>query len=272
MDLNREDFSDQMSFYQAKDAVSKLAKMIVIRSPADIPEHLQKYVWTPEGSSFTWFKHPLVHQFFPMMLPGPLEDVIRVRAAYYRDMLAQNRIASALGIVDRPWRMQYLIESERDGTFGDTPREAALYWQTAAWVWTDAELAEDHPDWTSLMSPQTIWEPERSIRFMTEPKDRRYLASLPDRVTVYKGIHVPEEVELKDRDTLEEIASTGWSWTLSRATAKFFARRLVADGNRGWVVEQEVDKSRIRAYLTSRNEAETLIPPGTYFGQSFTLA
>ena len=80
--------------------------------------------------------------------------------------------------------------------------------------------------------------------YLMSPEERSYLASLPDRVTVYRGV-------AKGRNP------DGLSWTDSYKTAKWFADRWYSDGvvRKGTVLKKD-----ILAYFNSRDENELIIP------------
>ena len=80
-----------------------------------------------------------------------------------------------------------------------------------------------------------------------EQEERKALAALPDRLTIYRGVHIK-------KGTLR-----GLSWTLDRERAEWFANRWAK--RRPYLVEAEVLKSDVRAYFLDRNEAEIIVLP-----------
>ena len=72
------------------------------------------------------------------------------------------------------------------------------------------------------------------------PSELEVFDSLPDTVTIYRGA-VPQ-------------LWRGFSWSLKRAVAEFFAKRTS-----GFVFTAEVPRSAILAHYDERNEAEVLV-------------
>jgi hypothetical protein len=122
-------------------------------------------------------------------------------------------------------------------------------------VWTDAENVSNDGDAISLW--QDIWQQvswtrqgrARKRRFhVMEPAERELFDALPDRLTVYRGYSIAGNEH-------------GYSWTLDRNKAEWFARRYAgsseADGV--FVASVEVNKNEVLAYFTGRNEAEIVL-------------
>lgn len=80
--------------------------------------------------------------------------------------------------------------------------------------------------------------------YLMTPEERSYLASLPDQVTVYRGV-------AKGRNP------DGLSWTDSYDTAKWFANRWHSNGE---IRQGVVLKKDILAYFNGRDENELVIP------------
>ena len=80
-----------------------------------------------------------------------------------------------------------------------------------------------------------------------DEEERKALAALPDRLTIYRGVHIK-------KGTLR-----GLSWTLDRERAEWFANRWAK--RRPYVVEAEVLKSDVRAHFLARGEAEIVVLP-----------
>jgi hypothetical protein len=220
----------------------------------DLPKSLQRYFWQPEDGFFAWLHHPLYVTMLPTMAPLPLEQHIANLARRAEEALEENDFAGYVFRHERGYRMGKLMDLVGEGVFedwGGFPRLAVKFWQLAADVWVDAEFDEDDPCWTDLMDTSL---PNRWA--MTDSKDRKRLAAMPETVTVYRGVQSWSE------DGAMDYAHSGWSWTLSPKTARFFARRWLQNGQHPYVISAEVPKSLIDAYLTGRGEDEVLIRPG----------
>lgn len=81
------------------------------------------------------------------------------------------------------------------------------------------------------------------------------LADADGMITVYRGV---------DRESMP--APVARSWSTSRQTAQWFARRyeqFAADGGKWAVWRARVRAAEVLDYLTDRNEAEILVDPAT---------
>jgi hypothetical protein len=85
-------------------------------------------------------------------------------------------------------------------------------------------------------------------------KERKLWESLPDKVTLYRGCSTKEG----------EYGNFGFSWSLNRRVAEFFAFRN--DQSNTAVYSVLADKEDIRAIILERSEDEAL-----YFESFFTL-
>ena len=88
--------------------------------------------------------------------------------------------------------------------------------------------------------------------YLMTPYERMKVASLPDKVTVYRGMSIEEM----------KSGKYGLSWTLSKKVAQFFAeiyRRNVDTRNHEKVVHTKlVDKKSIVCYFSDRKERELI--------------
>ena len=86
-------------------------------------------------------------------------------------------------------------------------------------------------------------------QLMMNEDERETLESMPDKLTVYRG----------------GMDDKGFSWTLNKDTAKWFAKRW--DSHNYYpisvpsVFEKEINKVDVLAYLDDRNEQEILYIP-----------
>jgi hypothetical protein len=226
----------------------------IYQTQEDLPEHLRRYYQDPGDGVFAWFHHPLYVVTMPTLTPKPIEEMIRMRQEAAEQALDAGNVERYVFAHERGYRMGRLLDLVWEGFFEDwdgLPRRAVQFWQVAAHVWIDAEFPEDDPCWTHLMRTSL---PCRGS--MTSSQDRKRLAAMPDTVRVYRGVQHPT------KEGALSFAHSGWSWTFSPKTARFFARRWLREPDHPFVIRAEVPKSLIEAYLTSRGEEEVLIPPG----------
>lgn len=84
--------------------------------------------------------------------------------------------------------------------------------------------------------------------FIMTKKEQKYLNSLPEFVTIYRGMSLMES----------DSKVYGISWTLSEERAIFFTTDLRSADVNGIVVRLEVPKSDIIAYWSDRDEHEII--------------
>jgi hypothetical protein len=119
------------------------------------------------------------------------------------------------------------------------------FWWLFKDVWLDSEnIFENRILWHSLLKTHRD-EPQ----LMMNEDERETLESMPDKLTIYRG----------------GIDDKGFSWTLNKDTAKWFAKRW--DKHNYYpisvpsVFEKEINKVDVLAYLDDRNEEEILYIP-----------
>ncbi len=153
------------------------------------------------------------------------------------EMIAERSWGSVLGLTERPYRINALLDLMERGLCDDP----AEYWKQVGWVWTDSEnIYECADDWTY------IWEQDIGDRHLVmDADDRAVLASLPSVVTIWRGVPNPG-------------TRLGMSWTIDEAKAKWFADRWQGNGS---VVEKTIKRENIIAYFSNRSESEVVIFP-----------
>ena len=187
-----------------------------------VPPLRRHVLHTPTGPQLL---HPWVHQ--PFFISWKLANKV------YEWKAARARLARAAGdwdtwvsIHERPYRLRALAHLWRRRTITREQLRSLL-----AWVWPDAEPAYEL-GWHYLFV---------AAGYTGEP-----LPTDAEPLTVYRG-----QPSLARR-------WQGHAWSLQRATAEFFAARYTG---RGVVLTAAVHSSNVRAYLTSRGEAEVIAHP-----------
>jgi hypothetical protein len=190
--------------------------------------------------------HPLVITTLPM----GLKRCATVNALYEQKLCQLGEAALAnnfhrlVMLYERPYRFEGLTKSIAHGLPLGTPQ----YWELVGEVWRDSEnIRENRKGWSD------IWLGNASNRHhaMTE-SDREVFSGLRNRFRIYRG-------------DMFWNPDHGWSWTLSRAKAIWFAHRFTEkDGlaNRGGFVHTAyVEKADVLAYFGSRDEKEIVVDP-----------
>ena len=207
-----------------------------------------------------WIRHPLVVR---TEHPETRFDV----NLQYESNLEQLRIAKRdkdwLEYVfthERPYRLQTLLSlaeegsQEAKGAYGkiaadlDATLTNSAYWKLVAAVWTDLENI-----WQYVHQLHRLFYPKRfdhaKRRQMMKTKERGVYDALPDIATVYRGCG--------DKNRM------GWSWTIDKQQAVWFARRFAEKENGGILLTARCPKPKILALFLGRRESEVVIDPST---------
>lgn len=204
-----------------------------------------------------WFGIEICHPFcrarFLNALPhewgvGRIASAIAAKEAKFAQLCDAGDWEGALFVVERPYRAEYL--SDLMEKFGAERLITAVNF-----VWTDAANVSNDEEAFDLW--RHIWwrvsrtraGKDRRRRFhVMDASERQAFNALPDRLTVYRGYSVSGN-------------DYGYSWTLDRAKAEWFARRYAAspEADGVFVASMEVSKNEVLAHFTGRNEAEIVV-------------
>ena len=202
--------------------------------PNDIPRAMRPYIESG-GLIGPYLKHPLI--FAPLTIvqfeggwPRVL-DAIEHKRTSIEGCLNKGQYHTAIFLHERPYRADALYEYWQDHDLAPD-----VIGPLAASVWVDSENINQNLDvWSALFStlPGRCW---------MDDEEESTLAMLPDTFTVYRGV----------------CEDGGYSWTLSRKIAQFFADRGIHNST-GEVRERVINREDAYAYLGGRNESEILI-------------
>lgn len=208
-----------------------------------LDDELKPWV-TEEGAFGPMLKHPLV---FEIMFDA-------TRCARVNAMLRQKKEMLAKAKADENW-LSYIYLHERPyriDAFRDISWQLADtdYWKLLGNVWVDSEnIWQNREEWREML------EADEYGREAMSTEDVRCVFTLPpekggllDETVIYRGY--------RDEDGLE-----GFSWTLDKARAKWFARRLAHRGETALVAEGRVKREHVIAYITERDEQEIVVMP-----------
>ena len=186
----------------------------------------------------TCLKHPLVYDIPHIpMLAFRANDTYAAKRKALAKALADKDWSSYIWLHERPYRRDALWTIRRKLT----DRE---YWDLVGMVWTDSENIWQWGSLTRLL----IGSQRPGRRYIMNKEERAALAAMPDTLTIYRG--------LTSRGTRK-----GWSWTLDRAKAEWFAKRLAQEGDEPIVLTGTVSKAHVIAYFTGRDEEEIVVNP-----------
>jgi hypothetical protein len=191
-----------------------------------------------DSGHFPMVKHPLLFQKI-----HDARDRARANSLYekkkeeVREAIHRGDFGKYIALHERPCRVQAILSYPKIVQVSD-----AEYWKEVSEVWQDSEsVGQNRQEWEALWSSD---RPEKHLAMSDE--EREELANLPDPITVYRGC--PES----------GLDDNSLSWTLSRETAEWFARRYSLIFGPGAVLEGQVRKSDVHVLLLGRDEQEII--------------
>jgi uncharacterized protein len=195
-----------------------------------------------ERGDFPTIRHPLLYAVpYFKQSNGLYNRQFALRKLMVRDLMAAGRIESVLTHVERPYRIQKLMELRDKLT-------QPQFWRALRWVWTDSENL-----WQSVDLLHDILKGKVDRKNMMDACERAFLAKLGGEIRVYRG-HAANNRE-------------GWSWTMSASKACWFARRYADRGTKfAKFMTESVATGFVRnrdvvAYLSGRGEYEIIVDP-----------
>jgi len=174
------------------------------------------------------FTHPVLHELCFPETRATQKEAVTVRQAKVHEYLVHGKIDSILTLINRPYRPDALWY-----LWSEIPTES-LKEAIFSYVWSDTE-SPDEPVWHRLWNRVTTPVLDSSAA-------REWYGALSnhDTVTVYRGGR-----------------SQNRSWSLSRSTAGFFAKRF--GGNESTVKSREIKKADIHGVFFDRQEREIVL-------------
>lgn len=224
----------------------RLEDFHIYKTPDDLPAGLQAFCQPVADTGMHVFHHRYCVSLFPLAFPVSIEDLLDLRRNKAFEVLDQHDEHHYLTMIERPYRLDALLELAMDGAFEAKPQ---AYWECLRFCWVDSEIDEEDPVWSQVIDVDI---PGRES-FMSA-KDRTTLNELPDFVRVWRGIQGDDSGEAR------RACHNGHSWTTDTAVAEKFAFRL-ARGTGSWLASTSIPKDRIFAYLGHRGESEIIIRP-----------
>jgi hypothetical protein len=156
---------------------------------------------------------------------------------------AVQDVAGHLFLLDRGYRWGVL-----HGLLDEFEEIPPVFWPLLIFWWCDAE---------SNCIRGIVPQIKRAMKFdlgrmpheFMPPEDKAFFESLPETVTIYRGIHRPPNRHI------------GISWTTDRQKAEWFAHRFASGEKKPVLLTGRVRKRKIIACFTDRNESEVLALP-----------
>jgi hypothetical protein len=202
--------------------------------------------WVVKDGPFgPMLKHPLVQE---IILDTSRCARVNMSYAFKLEAIADAKIKQQwdryIFLRERPYRPMILQEVAE-------MVEGPAYWNLVRQVWVDSENCwEYHDEWYDMLTADPAGR-----EFMSD-EDVRCVFTLPPEV----GGLLPETPIY--RGFAHDDALDGFSWTLDRARAKWFARRAAwRKGDVPRVATAKVKREHVIAYITSRDEQEIVLLP-----------
>ena len=161
--------------------------------------------------------------------------------------LKDKKFGQYLFCHERPYRVGALMHLVSKEKMNDKK-----YWDLVSYVWIDSEnIFENRIIWRWLLNHQ-----RGNSHLMMDKEEKKYFDGLPDKIKIYRG----------------GMDDKGFSWTLDKQKAEWFANRWAMNSNWGdrsnidgehstEVFTKTINKTDALAYLNGRNEQEIVYIP-----------
>jgi hypothetical protein len=211
--------------------VNQVESMLAdLKAGMTVPLHPDLQPYLEDGAIGPQLRHPLVYAV-PLWSNGHANALYEQKVKAVKEALANNKYSSYIFLHERPYRLNAfsLIQNKLSDT---------QYWSLLSDIWTDTENQWQGIDkWKQLLSSN---RPSR--HYLMNEEEFNLLQSLPELVTIYRGCQAG-------------VNENGLSWTLDKKKAEFFANRFSKEGI---ILEREIPKSDIIAFLNGRGESEVI--------------
>lgn len=204
---------------------------------------LERYL--DREAMYPMIRHPLVYSIYfeNSIEVKRLNEQLKQKTKLADKARSEKQWSQYVFLHERPWRTHAFFEVREE-------MMDAAYWDLLGQIWIDSEnIFQERVQWWELLtSPRLHRE-----KFSDTPM-REALAKQPDPVPIYRGT-----------TSIEETGSyLGYSWTLDKSKAAWFATRFMRDEEEFGhpvVVSGTVEKKCIIGFFGNRNEAEVVVMP-----------
>lgn len=225
-----------------------------------LPVHLHDYLHVDNFGVL--FQHPFRNVRLFESQPdesgvATVASSIFEKQGLFEEYCKSGKWESALFIVERPYRAEYLADLiQKHGS------ERLI--TAVGHVWSDAGYTSSGDDfnlWQDIWN-QVSWTKVGKARkrryHVMDVEDRKTLQALPETLSIYRGFGVAQ-------------GEYGYSWTLNRAKAEWFAMRNQSDESGPFVASLEVSKNLILAYFNGRKKEEVVIDPESIYWDNLQI-
>jgi len=194
-----------------------------------------------QEAQWPMIRHPLVYAvpFFDTDAEAlRLNRLLESKQRAVAEAMAANKWSTYIFLHERPWRVHAFLEIQDNMV-------DKQYWSLLREVWIDSEnIYSNRIDWWELLTSS-----RRDRKLFMNPAERSAWKKLPDELEIYRGTTEEE----RDSHYL------GFSWTLDKGRAAWFATRFARQGG-PVLATAYVNKADCIGLLLSRNEDEVVIP------------
>lgn len=243
----------------ARDASDQLAEAMQVQRDALMQTYRPSEALDPELADWVvetprlglCLKHPLVFQVpFHPALAGLVNDALKAKREWLAEYAAAENWKGWVWAHERPYR---------HSAFGQICEDLddKAYWQLLRDVWMDTENFYEWADEVRDLLYDERRVATRAEFFMTDD-ERASLAAMDEEFTVYRGFCV-------------DGAEQGWSWTIDRARAEWFAQRFAMDERKPQLAVGKVARADVVAFIADRGEEEIVVDPDDVFDITVTV-
>jgi hypothetical protein len=225
-----------MTEAQQQEQIGSLLDRL-LRTQEELCPELKASLFKNERLGMEYINHP----FYCNLLHIPAENAmanqaLKEKRRIFDEAVKEGNWVLAIDlIIEKPFRVEYLLKYQ-----SKIPDDQ--YWELLRFVWSGVENLWQYKGLIHLLFKG---RDKGTIREMFHEDDLPYWDTLPGAITIYRGCTLRNKM--------------GWSWTLSKKTAKWFANRFWQKRPRVyWAV---VPKDSCICYINSRDEQEVIINP-----------
>jgi hypothetical protein len=181
-------------------------------------------------------KHPLVYSIFHQpQLNVFVNNQYKHKSEKLKSSINSMDYDSIIFLHERPYRLNAFVEFIHN----DEKITDQQYWKLLSEIWIDSEnIYQNKHYWKYLLNGK-----RKGKEFFMSSEDCKYFNNLPDIITIYRG-YIPKKNK------------TGFSYTLDKEKAEWFANRFSNNGN---IIEKTIRKKDAFAYLNGRGEQEIIM-------------
>lgn len=210
----------------------------LLEKQEDLHPDLQLY-WESKGVLGPQVRHPLLYVIpcIPQFHAVSNQQYLAKKGVVEKAK-AEKDWGRILAMYERPYRMTMLKELSSTESIDES-----RFWSLFHEMWVDSENLYCEKAWLRTILRGKYGDP----RQIMDEEERAKYESLPEQIVVYRGCTAHNKV--------------GFSWTLNRDKAKWFARRFYIVGKTlPLLLTATINKKDVAAVILGRDEQEVVLP------------